>query len=431
MGPIYSWQDFVDMTRRRLVLILFVIVTGSIGSLFWALSYVHVYRSSEVIQVEQPKINDALARSTVEGSSARRLQLIEQQLMARDSLTEMIGKFGLYTNLVALKPSEKVDLLRRSVTINGVAAAREGFADDGTISVLTISAEMDDPLLAREVAHEFGQRTRALMTAQRQEQTAETLAFFQQQENALIGNMAALEAELETFRKDNEISAEGGVEFRLAEIAQLNESILELDRSIIAAQLARTRIDRDARATTVARQEQELDTQLQTLTGQRALLDQRRIALRETIQSSPEVQRALDGFERRREQLQSQLEVITTRRNEAQVGYSLETGAQGERLTIIEEAQVPDYPITMSRKKRAILGAAAATVFAFVIAWLLEVRRPVIRSARQMERETGVVPVVSIPELEPKYQSSKWRKMREKRRTAGQAGRAARLARHS
>ena len=306
MGPIYSWQDFLDMTQRRLVLILFVIVVGSIGSFFWALSYVHVYRSSEVIQVEQPKINDELARSTVEGSSARRLQLIEQQLMARDSLTEMIEKFGLYTNLVALKPSEKVDLLRRSVTINGVAAAREGFADDGTISVLTISAEMDDPLLARDVAHEFGLRTRALMTAQRQEQTAETLAFFQQQESALIEDIADLEAELETFRKDNDISVEGGVEFRLAEIAQLNESILELDRGIIAAQLARTQIDRNARAATVARQEQELDAQLQTLTGQRALLDQRRVALRATIQSSPEVQRALDSFERRREQLQSQ-----------------------------------------------------------------------------------------------------------------------------
>ena len=77
------------------------------------------------------------------------------------------------------------------------------------------------------------------------------------------------------------------------------------------------------------------------------------------------------------------------------------------------------------------MGTVAATGLAFIIAWLLEVRRPVIRSARQMERETGVIPVVSIPELAPKYQSSKWRMSREKRRAAGQAGRAARLARHT
>ncbi|WP_245604580.1 DUF874 domain-containing protein [Sulfitobacter donghicola] len=419
------------MTRRRLGVISFVIILGCVASLYWALSHVHLYSSSEVIQVEQPKINDELARSTVEGSSARRLQLIQQQLMARASLQDIIEKYDIYANLEALKPSEKVNLLRQSVTINGVAAAREGFADDGTISVLTITAQMEQAQLARDVAHEFAEQTRNLMAAQRREQTEQTLTFFQQQETVVLANIADLEAELEVYRRENDLTGEGGVEFRLAEIAQLNEAILGLDREIITAQLARTQIDRSARASTVQREERALDAQLQTLTQQRSLLDQRRTALRETIQGSPEIQRSLADFDRRMEQLRNQLEEIATRRNEAQVGFNLETAAQGERLKTIEEAQVPDYPITMSKKKRAIMGAAASVVLAFAIAWLLELRRPVIRSARQMKRETGVMPVVSIPELAPKYQNSKWRKAREKRRAAGKAGRASRLARHS
>lgn len=430
MGPIFTWQDFLDMTWRRLGVIAAVIALGSLASFFWALSHVHVYRSSEVIQVEQPKINDDLARSTVEGSSARRLQLIEQQLMARASLQSMIDEFGIYANLTALKSSEKIDLLRRSISITGVAAAREGFADDGTISVLTITADMEHPQLARDVAHEFADRTRALMARRRQEQTAQTLAFFQQQEQEIDNQISALETELESFRRENDLTLEGGLEFRLTEIAQLNESILELDRSIIATQLARTQIDRSARPSTVARTERELDAQLATLAEQRRLLDKRRESLRETVQSSPEIQRELATFERRMEQLQNQLEVISTRRNEAQVGFNLETDNQGERLTTIEEARVPDYPITMSRKKRAMMGAAGAVALAFFVAWLLELRRPVIRSAQQMQRETGILPVVSVPELAPKYQSSKWRRMREKRKAAGQTGRAARLARH-
>lgn len=431
MGPIYTWQDFLDMTRRRLGVICFVILVGCIGSLFWAMSHVHLFQSSEVIQVEQPKINDELARSTVEGSSARRLQLIQQQLMARTSLQQIIDTFGIYDNLGALKPSEKVQLLRQAVSINGVAAAREGFADDGTISVLTITAQMETPQLARDVAHEFAEQTRSLMAAQRRDQTAQTLTFFQNQEQVVLDSITALEAELETYRTENDLTVDGGVEFRLSEVAQLNEAILDLDRQIITAQLARTQIDRSSRASTVDREERELDAQLQTLTQQRTLMDQRRSSLRETIQGSPEIQRELANFDRRTEQLRAQLEVIAARRNEAQVGFNLEVGAQGERLTTIEEAQVPDYPITMSKKKRALMGTVAATGLAFIIAWLLEVRRPVIRSARQMERETGVIPVVSIPELAPKYQSSKWRMSREKRRAAGQAGRAARLARHT
>jgi uncharacterized protein involved in exopolysaccharide biosynthesis len=431
MGPIYTWQDFVDMTRRRLVVIAFVIVTGCIASLYWAASQVHLYQSSEVIQVEQPTINDERARSTVDGSSARRLQLIQQQLMARASLQQIIDKYGLYSNLTALRPSEKVQLLRESVSINGVAAAREGFADDGTISVLTITAQMEQPQLARDVAHEFAEQTRDLMAAQRRDQTAQTLAFFQNQERAALDAFAQLEGEIETYRSENDLTLEGGVEFRLAEMAQLNEAILDLDREIIIAQTARTQIDQTGRAATVAREEQALDAQLRTLTEQRTLLDQRRAGLRETIEGSPEIQRDLADFDRRMEQLRSQLEAIATRRSDAEVGFDLEEGAQGERLTIIEAAQMPDYPITMSKKKRAIMGAAAATGLAFAIAWLLELRHPVIRSARQMQRETGVIPVVSIPELPPKYQSSKWRQAREMRREAGKAGRASRIARHT
>jgi uncharacterized protein involved in exopolysaccharide biosynthesis len=430
MGPIYTWQDFLDMTRRRLGVISFVIILGCVASLYWALSHVHLYMSSEVIQVEQPKINDELARSTVDGSSARRLQLIQQQLMARTSLQQIIEKYDLYANLAALKPSEKINILRQSVTINGVAAAREGFSDDGTISVLTITAQMEQPQLARDVAHEFAEQTRNLMTAQRREQTSQTLAFFQQQEQDVLDSIASLETELATYRSDNDLTGEGGVEFRLSEVAQLNEAILGLDREIISAQLERTQIDRSARASTVEREERAFDAQLQTLTQQRTLLNRRRTELRETIQGSPEIQRALADIDRRMDQLRSQLEAIAGRRNNAQVGFNLEMGAQGEQLTTIEEAQVPDYPITTSKKKRAIMGAVASTILAFIIAWLLELRRPVIRSARQMKRETGVMPVVSIPELAPKYQSSKWRKAREKRRASGQAGRAARLARN-
>jgi uncharacterized protein involved in exopolysaccharide biosynthesis len=430
MGPIYTWQDFLDMTRRRLVVILLVIILGCIGSFYWAMSYVHLYESSEVIQVEQPKINDELARSTVEGSSARRLQLIQQQLMARASLEQIIEKYNIYSNLTALKLSEKVQLLRESVSINGVAAAREGFEDDGTISVLTITVQMEEAQLARDVAHEFAEQTRALMTAQRREQTEQTLAFFEQQEQVVLDSIASLEAELETYRLENDLTLEGGIEFRMNEVAQLNEAILGLDREIISVQLARTQIDRTGRASTVEREQRELDAQLQTLTQQRSLLDARRNGLQEAIQGSPEIQRTLTDFERRMEQLRAQLEVISTRRNEAQVGFNLERGAQGEQLTTIEEARVPDYPITMSKKKRAIMGAVASTGLAFIIAWLLELRRPVIRSARQMQRETGILPVVSIPELSPNYQSSKWRAAREKRRAAGQAGRAARMARN-
>lgn len=350
MGPIYSVADFLDMLRRRVGVISFIFIAGCFLSVFWALSQPHVYESAEVIQIEQPQIANELAPSMVDGSSARRLQLIQQQLMARSSLIDIIEKLELFDDLTALRMSEKVDLLRRSVSINGVAAAREGFGDDGTISVLTITAQMGSAEKAQAVAHEFADRTRDLTATQRREQTRETLKFFEAQENALNTEIAALDQELATFRSENDLSIEGSLEFVRSEIASLNDALLELDREIIATQLTRSRIDRSARAATVEKEEAELDGELTSLTTQRGLLQDRRAELAASIETTPEVERALTKYQRRMAQLQGQLDVISTRRNEAEVGYSLETAARGERLITIEEARVPDFPTSMSRK---------------------------------------------------------------------------------
>ncbi|NUH66098.1 DUF874 domain-containing protein [Sulfitobacter sp. S0837] len=429
MGPIYTLDDFIDMLRRRAGVIFVIVLLGCIASVIWALSTPHVYRSSEVIQIEQPKIANDLAPSTVEGSSARRLQLIEQQLMARGNLIDIIDKFGLYEKLTTLRQSEKVDLLRRSVSITGVAAPREGYGDDGRISVVTFTAEMDDPADAQAVAREFADRTRALSAAQRQNQTRETLEFFQRQEENLIRDIAKLEEERAAFSTANDLSLEGSLEFRRGEIGSLNEAILDLDREIIATRLARDRPNPDARAATIAREQAELDATLESLTTQRDLLEEQRDALSASLQTSPEVERELARFERRLEQLQDQLEVISARRNEAEVGFSLEADERGEKLTTLESAELPEYPISLSRKKRAAIGGMASVALALLVAFLLELRRPVIRSARQMTRETGLVPVVSIPDLSPREKRRTLGKVWQERLKAGQKGRAARQAR--
>ena len=432
MGPIYSLADFLDMLRRRVGVISAVIIAGCFISVFWALSVPHLYQSAEVIQVEQPKISDDLARSTVEGSAARRLQLIEQQLMARDNLEKLIDQFGLYADLTGLTITEKVQLLRQSVTITGVAAVREGFADDGAISVLTITAEMDSGEKAQAIAHAFADETRALAVAQRREQTRETLEFFQQQEDALLKEIASQDAALAAFRSQNDISIEGSLEFRRTELGSLTDALLELDREIITAQLARDNLDRsgNTRAATVEREERELNRLLASLTTQRQLLLDRRDAISASIETRPEVERTLAEFERRMTQLRGQLDVIATRRNEAEVGFSLESAARGERFVTLEEARVPDFPVTMSRKNRVIMGVGAATILGLIAAFLLELRRPVIRTARQMQRETGLLPVVAIPETRPPKERKGISKLWQDRREAGLQGRAARLARN-
>lgn len=400
MGPIHSLDDVIDMVRRRARFIAAAVFLGCVLSLAYALSQQHLYRSSEVIQVARPKIAGELASSTVEGSAARRLQLIEQRLMTRDSILQIIDEFDLYADLPALKPSERVDLLRRSVRIEGVAAAREGRGDDGAVSVLTITAEMPTPQQAQQIAHEFARRTIMLSNETRLEQARETLAFFTAREDALAAQVAALEDELAAFRNENDLTLPGSLEFRRSEIAAINEELLRIDRERIRVQRTADLATRTKREATAERMRVEFDEQLATLEDQRQLLTDRKVQLERSIETTPDIQRRLGAFDREMQQLRAELETAAQRRTEAEVGYRLETQRQAERLTVIEPAAVPDYPFTGSRKRLALMGGALSVVVALGLAFLLELRNPVLRTAAHMERELGIRPVVSVPYLD-------------------------------
>jgi protein tyrosine kinase modulator len=402
MNPIQSFDDLKDMLRRRALLIFGVFVLGCLASVFVALQQQHVYESTEVIQIAQPKIADELAKSTAEGSSARRLQLIEQRLMARSSVLEMIDRFGLYPGLSDQSADIVVLRFRQAVQIRGVAAAREGSVDDGTISIISITAQMPTALLAQRVAHELAQRTIELSIQSRIEQAKETLAFFSQQEAQVMAEIDAVEEATTDFRNSNDLALTGTVEFRRGEIATINEGLLDIAREEIEVQRQAERATATERPATAQRIRAQAEEQLATLEAQRQLLIDRKTELESSIQTTPQVERTLGEFERKLEQLREELAIINSNRAAAEIGFRLESSLQSERLTVLEPAPLPDYPVTGSRKILAAMGAAASLMLALAIAYIVDFRNPVLRTAAQMERHTGLTPVVSIPTMNTK-----------------------------
>lgn len=399
MGSIFSIADFFDMLRRRSMAIVLVCVLGTVLVTLYAASKQHLYRSVEVLQVQGARIADDLAPSTIAGSSARRLQLIEQQVMARGAVLDMIDRLGLFADQPQMGDADKVALIRNSVSVEGVAAAREGFSDDGTVSLLRITASWTSPEGAQQIAHAFSQRTISLSVSSRLEQSLETLEFFTFQEEELLAEIDALEAEITRFRAENDTGLPGGQEVTQRELETLTEAILTIDREMIALQRliaapADSRVER--------RQREENQAALAGLVEERALLAGNVAALSESLEGTPEMELQLAQYDRQMEDLREQLQNLTTRRKEAEISYQLETQRQSERLTVLEPAPLPDYPFTRSRKTLVIMGALASLIGGVVVAFLLDLRHPVIRSAAQMERELGLRPVISIPQAQIK-----------------------------
>jgi protein tyrosine kinase modulator len=400
MGSIFSLDDFLDMTRRRARLIFVVIVLGTLASLGIALNQPHEYESAEVLQILQPKIADDFAKSTVDGSSARRLQMIQQRLMARDMVLETAERLGVFADQPEKRDSEKVAIIRQAVQIEGVAAAREGYTDDGTISVLTITARMPTPELAQSLAHEFGTRTIELSKQNRREKANETLAFFLAQEKTLASQIGALEDEITKYRNDNNLSLPGSVAFRREEIATINSGLLDIARERIEVERGMEQVEKNERRATADRLRADFQEKLATLDAQTELLVAKKRELEQLIESSPAIERRLASYDRRLTQLRDEMERIAARRTDAELGLRLEDDLQAERLTVIEEAAKPDFPVTESRKKKAIAGAGLSVIAAFAFAFLLDMRNPVLRSSAQVERELGFKPVVTVPFLD-------------------------------
>ncbi len=402
MGPIHSFDDLIDLLRRRIWLIGIVTIIGTILSLGFAASQKHLYMSQEVLQVQAPRVAGDLAPTVVSGSSARRLQLIEQQLMSRASLLDVIDKLGLFTDLPGASPSEKAQLLRHSVTIAGVAAVREGYSDDGTVALLRISATMPDPFLAQQVAHEMSVRTVALSQSTRLTNARETRAFFADQAAAVLRRQATLEAEIERYRQRNDVSRLETAESHRREIETLTQDILTIDRQLLTLNQQVAAIDAVAAPSRLEiRQKTESQKQIDALNGQRSLLQRRVNALARSVEGSAGIQRQLDAYDRQLAAVRAEYASVEEKLGEAEIALRLEEEAQAERLTVLEAATVPDYPFTPSRKKLVLMGALASIVAGFIIAFLVDLTRPVLRTAAQMKSATGISPIVSIPTIKP------------------------------
>ena len=397
MGSILSISDLWDMVKRRFAVIVGVLLLGTALSVVFALSQQHLYTSSEVLQVQRPKIAQSVTPTTEQSSTARRLQLVEQQVMARDALLETAERLGLFQDARAMRDSDKVDVLRRAVSVSGVAAARQGYSDDGTVSLLRITANWPTPDGAQMLASEFARRTIELSTDARLDQARETLAFFRVREDSLTRDLATLETEIAAFRASNDLTAPGGTEITQREIERLSESIINIDRQMITLQ--RT-IATDPATRLERRQREAAQQDLSRLTEERALLSDAMAALTDTLQGNPEIDLQLAKYDLRLQELRAQLQEAQNRRTEAQISYELETENQLERLTVLESAPLPDYPYTTARKQIVVLGAFASFLAGLVAAFLLDWRRPVIRTAAQMEREIGLRPVITIPEID-------------------------------
>ncbi|MDX5358170.1 MAG: Wzz/FepE/Etk N-terminal domain-containing protein [Rhodobacterales bacterium] len=427
MGNIQSIADVLDMIRRRLVPILAVVLLGSLITLFVALQLPRTYEAAAVLQVELPRVAADVTTADAVSHSSQRLQLLEQELTSRDSMLAMIEAHGLYTDLPALSPAEKVVLLRKAVRIQTIRAGQNSFGAEQPVSAMILIVQMGTPQLAADVANDLARKVLDLTAAKQSARVRETLEFYEGEESRLGLAIAALEAEITSFKNANVDALPEGVLARRDEIGRLSTTLRDLDSQILDLnQELAALTSREARRTIEQRQISVLQAQIAGLEGQRQAVRARQTEVEAAVNRAPMVETQLGTFDRRLQQLHDQYTAINMRRAEAETSQRLDSERQTERFELLESALPPDYPLASGRRKVMVFGVFGSLMVALGLALALELRDPVLRTARQTERALGIRPVIALPDLPGPHsrRASLWRRLTSMALVAG-AGAAA------
>lgn len=388
MNQFQSIDEVLSALRRRAWIILLVITVGCVLSLYYALGQQKIYEATAVVQIEEARVPDQLAGATArrEGS-ARRVQLIEQRLMARDNLVRIMEEFDLFTDDPSVTTNERISLMRGAARIQEIINPAQAFSPGGNVpSGLYITVQLGDAQVAADVANELMYSVIEQSRDRNVSRARDTLEFFDAEEVRVGGEIAELDAQIAQFKTANSEILPSSVADLRDQLASLRDTNLELDQQIISLETSSSR-----------QREEVLARQVALIRDQKRLIDDRIGQVQSLLLAAPEVERALNGLERERVRLQEQYQIVTRRKAEAEMGQLLEDRDQTDRFEVLETALAPEFPVSRSRKKTAIMGGVVSVFVGLIAAFVIELANPAIRTAAQMERMLGIQPVVAIP----------------------------------
>jgi polysaccharide chain length determinant protein (PEP-CTERM system associated) len=145
-----SPADYIQMLKRRWVLILVLSVIG--GPLAYGVSRLlpSRYRSQTLVLVEEPTVPTKLVEPVVTADIGQRLASMQQQILSRARLEPVIGQFGLYAADVNRVPMEDlVARLQKAIEVTPVLPMAETRAQQ--LPGFYISVTLDNPRTAQAV----------------------------------------------------------------------------------------------------------------------------------------------------------------------------------------------------------------------------------------------------------------------------------------
>ena len=336
-------EHYIALAKRRLFYFLIPFVVALVlGSLIVAIQR-PIYQAEGKILVETQDIPADLVRPTITDTANQRIQVIQQRIMTRDNLLEIVKKFGLFPSQQRwMSSSQLLDLMRERTKLKLVDLTLPTQQNNLTIA-FTLSFDYENAETAARVANEFLTLVLSEDARNRTTRAAETTKFLEQESKRLQGVLASLEAQVA-------VAALRPPDPSKEVPAQINQQRTELTK---------LKMELVQKSSTYSDAHPEVKA-----------LKKRIAALEKVVSQEPEKPQALpvaektdNGLEVLKQQLvstEANLDEANRKLSVARLGESLERNQQSERLQVIEQPVVPQKPIKPDRPKLLALAFVLA-----------------------------------------------------------------------
>ncbi|MBM3606294.1 MAG: hypothetical protein FJX25_16685 [Alphaproteobacteria bacterium] len=442
MGPIVGLKEVLGMLLRRGPLIALILSAGICAAIYHAMSLPRSYEAITVLQIEPSVLSGGLTMGA--SDTPARLRLIEQRLMARSNVLNMIERYDLFEAAPDLPAEERIALFRESVRIDFIPAAGAAPGTEGEVSALLITVRTGRPADAANLANDMADQILSNNRAARAQRLDDLVQTLHGEDRRLLAQLTAVQSETNAFRTRHSGSLPENIELLSAEQTRLEVQRVELSRALQALERERLALEvssgdgtrnssliqqlrmlevdlAQARRTLnpdhpevrrleeaveslregqaqqlspgISRQVDLIREQAADLLAERDAIDRRLPELEAAIAAIPEVASGLADFERRIGAFEVERSSIAERLARAELDQRLTASDYGDRMVVLERATQPQHPMSSARRKVAILGVGGSFALALLAAFALELARPVLRTPRQVHKALGVTPI--------------------------------------
>ena len=168
-------EDYLTIARRRWWIAAIPAIVFAIGAYTISLFLASRFTSETVVLVEEPAVPENLVKPVIGGDVNQRLATMQEQILSRTRLQQIIEKFGLYkqeTGRVSME--DMVARLRKSITVSPVRAMAETRASG--LPGFTVSVTASQAQVAQQICTEitsFFMQQNVLIRERRAEDTTQ------------------------------------------------------------------------------------------------------------------------------------------------------------------------------------------------------------------------------------------------------------------